>query len=108
MLPPAPTVEEAAGAAAVLEAGVDGREAVTRLYRRLVRELDLRHPGELLLSLTPRELAARFAGAPAGEALGRLVRVHERVRYAGLEPTEEDIRLVREAFIHVISESGSH
>ena len=46
--------------------------------------------------------------APAGEALGRLVRVHERVRYAGLEPTEEDIRLVREAFIHVISESGSH
>ena len=61
-LPPAPTVEEAAGAAALLEAGVDGREAVTRLYRRLVRELDLRHPGEALLSLTPRELGARFPG----------------------------------------------
>ncbi|MEN6518352.1 MAG: DUF4129 domain-containing protein [Methanospirillum sp.] len=107
-LPPAPTVEEAASAAAVLEAGVDGREAVTRLYRRLVRELDLRHPGELLLSFTPREIAARFAAGPAGEPLSRLVRVHERVRYAGLEPTEEDIRVVHEAFIHVISESGSH
>jgi hypothetical protein len=107
-LPPAPTVEEAAGAAAVLEAGVDGREAVTRLYRRLVRELDLRHPGERLRSFTPREIAARFAGAPVGDALGQLVRVHERVRYAGLEPTEEDILLVRETFIHVISESGSH
>ena len=107
-LPPAPTVEEAAGAAALLEAGVDGREAVTRLYRRLARELDARHPGELLLSLTPRELAARFAARPAGEDLGALVRVHERVRYAGHEPTEEDILLVRETFIHVISEGGSH
>ncbi|MEN6341121.1 MAG: DUF4129 domain-containing protein, partial [Methanospirillum sp.] len=107
-LPPAPTVAEAASAAAVLENGVDGREAVTRLYRRLVRELDLRHPGERLLSLTPREIGARFADGPAGEALRELVRVHERVRYAGAEPTEEDIRLVREAFIHVITESGSH
>ena len=107
-LPPAPTVEEAASAAALLEAGVDGREAVTRLYRRLVRELDARHPGALLLSLTPRELAARFAAGPAGDELGALVRVHERVRYAGLEPTEEDIRLVREAFVHVISDGGSH
>lgn len=107
-LPPAPTVEEAAGAAAVLAEGVDGRETITRLYRRLVRELDARHPGERLRSLTPRELAARYAGGPAGEELGALVRVHERVRYAGLEPTEENIRLVRETFIHVISEGGSH
>ena len=84
------------------------REAVTRLYRRLVRELDARHPGGLLLSLTPRELAARFAAGPAGEGIGRLVSVHERVRYAGHEPTEEDILLVRETFIHVISEGGSH
>lgn len=107
-LPPAPTVEEAAGAAAVLAEGVDGRETITRLYRRLVRELDARHPGERLRSLTPRELAARFRGEAVGEELGALVRVHERVRYAGLEPTEEDIRVVRETFIHVISEGGSH
>ncbi len=107
-LPPAPTVEEAAGAAALLAEGVDGRETITRLYRRLVRELDARHPGEHLRSFTPREIAARFAGGPVGEVLARLVRVHERVRYAGLEPTEEDILLVRETFIHVISEGGNH
>jgi len=105
-LPPAPTVDEAEQAAALLAEGVDGREAVTRLYRRLVRELDARHPGQALPSLTPREIAARFASGPTGGDLATLVRVHERVRYAGCDPTEEDIRTVNKAFIHVITEGG--
>jgi hypothetical protein len=108
VLPPAPTPLEAAAAAALLVEGVDGREAVTRLYRRLVRELDARHPGQYLFSFTPRELAARFAADPVGGELAVLVRVHERVRYAGERPMEEDIRLVHTAFIKVISEGGVH
>ena len=103
-LPPAPTVEEATGAAALLAEGVDGREAITRLYRRLVRELDVRNPGCHLRSKTPREIADRFAAAPCGVRLTDLVGVHERIRYAGREPTEEDIRRVREDFIYVITE----
>jgi hypothetical protein len=104
-LPPAPTPEEAAAAADLLGAGVDGRETITRLYRRLARELDSRHPREFLQSFTPRELAARFAAAPWSAELAALVAVHERVRYAGRAPTEEDIHLARETFIRVISES---
>ena len=104
-LPPAPTPAEAAAAADLLGEGVDGRETVTRLYRRLARELDSRHPREFLRSFTPRELAARFAAAPWSAELAALVAVHERVRYAGRAPTEEDIRLARETFIRVISES---
>jgi hypothetical protein len=103
-LPPAPTVEEATGAAALLAEGVDGREAITRLYRRLVRELDARNPGCHLRSKTPREIADRFAAAPCGVRLTDLVGIHERIRYAGREPTEEDIRRVHEDFIHVITE----
>ncbi|WP_440949188.1 DUF4129 domain-containing protein [Methanosphaerula subterraneus] len=103
-LPPAPTVEEATGAATLLAEGVDGREAITRLYRRLVRELDARNPGCHLRSKTPREIADRFAAAPCGVRLTDLVGVHERIRYAGREPTEEDIRRVREDFIYVITE----
>ncbi len=103
-LPPAPTVEEATGAATLLAEGVDGREAITRLYRRLVRELDARNPGCHLRSKTPREIADRFAAAPCGVRLTDLVGVHERTRYAGREPTEEDIRRVREDFIYVITE----
>ena len=107
-LPPAPTPEEAAAAADLLGAGVDGRETITRLYRRLARELDSRHPREFLQSFTPRELAARFAAAPWSAELAALVAVHERVRYAGRAPTEEDIRQARETFIRVISESEDH
>lgn len=103
-IPPAPTVEEATGAATLLAEGVDGREAITRLYRRLVRELDARNPGCHLRSKTPREIAALFAAAPCGVRLTDLVGVHERIRYAGREPTEEDIRRVREDFIYVITE----
>jgi len=107
-LPPAPTPAEAAAAADLLGEGVDGRETVTRLYRRLARELDSRHPREFLRSFTPRELAARFAAAPWSGELAALVAVHERVRYAGRAPTEEDIRQARETFIRVISESEDH
>ena len=107
VLPPAPTRDEAAEAAALLEEGVDGREAITRLYRRLVRELDSRHPREALRSFTPREIAARFAAAPWAAELAALVEVHERVRYAGRAPTEADIRLARKTFVHVISEGES-
>jgi hypothetical protein len=105
-LPPAPTVEEATGAATLLVEGVDGREAITRLYRRLVRELDTRNPGRHLRSKTPREIAAHFAAASYGIRLTDLVGVHERIRYAGREPTEEDIRRVREDFIYVITEGS--
>lgn len=104
VIPPAPTVEEATGAATLLAEGVDGREAITRLYRRLVRELDLRHPGCHLRSETPREIADRFAATPYGVRLTDLVGIHERIRYAGQQPTEEDIRRVREDFIYVITE----
>ena len=107
-LPPAPTAGEAAAAADLLAEGVDGRETITRLYRRLARELDSRHPREFLRSFTPRELAARFAAAPWSAELAALVAVHERVRYAGRAPTEEDIRQARETFIRVISESEDH
>lgn len=47
-LPPAPTVEEATGAATLLFEGVDGLEAITWLYRQLVRVFDVRNPGCLI------------------------------------------------------------
>ena len=105
-IPPAPTVEEANGAATLLAEGVDGREAITRLYRQLVRELDARNPGVHIRSKTPREIAGHFAAEPYGLRLTDLVGIHERIRYAGRQPTEEDIRRVREDFIHVITEGS--
>jgi len=105
-LPLAPTMEEATGAATFLVEGVDGHEAITRLYHHLVRELDVRNPGYNIRSETPREIADRFAAEPYGVWLTDLIGIHEQVCFAGRQPTEEDICRVRDDFIYVITEGS--
>lgn len=104
-LPRALTTEEAVAAANALIAEVgDSRELVTRLYPWLVLQLDARNPHLGLLSRTPREIATLFAGQVAGDPLAALVGIHERVRYAGQRPTDDDIHTLREAIVVVLTE----
>jgi hypothetical protein len=90
------------------EDGVDGYETIARTYSQLVRELEAKSPKLQLRSRTPRKLAAQFADQPYGDQLAVLVEIHERVRYAKHEPTDEDIHRAREAFIDVITEGSGH
>lgn len=107
-----PTIEEArmiADEVTVINEGqIDGGETMALTYRRLVKELDAKNPDLRLRSRTPRNLAVLFADRPYSDQLGVLVGIHEKIRYAEHEPTEEDIRLVREAFINIITEGSVH
>ena len=104
-LPRALTTEEAVAAADALIAEVDdSRELVTRLYPWLVLQLNARNPRLGLLSRTPREIATLFADQAAGDPLAALVGIHERVRYAGQRPTDNDIHTLREAIVMVLTE----
>jgi hypothetical protein len=49
-----------------------------------------------------------FADQPYGDQLTLLVEIHEKVRYADHESTEDDLERMREAFISIITEGGGH
>lgn len=106
-LPPVLTRIEAEAVVEELAGPVDGREAITRLYRQLVRQLDLQEPKKALRSRTPRELAAHTSGRSWSAAFRELVGIHERVRHEGHSPTEEDIRRTREICIMIMAGEGS-
>lgn len=70
---------------------IDGYETMVQTYLCLIRELDEKYPDLRLRSLSPRNLVVRLADKPFGNQLGLLVRIHEKVRYAEIEPTEEGL-----------------
>ena len=107
-----PTIEEsrmmAEHATVTKEGRVDMSETVAQIYRLLVRELEVKNPDLRLRSRTPRNLAVLFADRPFGDQTGVFIGVHEKVRYAEHDPTEEDLHLVREAFIYIITGGSGH
>lgn len=109
---PVPTLEEAyliADRATIPGGdGVNRYESIGQIYRQLVREMEGNNPDLRLRWRTPRDLARMFADQPYGDQLALLVEIHEKVRYADHEATEEDLERMREAFISIITEGGGH
>lgn len=110
--PPVSTIEEARMIAdmvtATHEGRIDGYETIAQTYRRLVQELQAKNPDLRLRSQTPRNLALLFADQPFGDQLEALVEIHEKVRYAEREPTDEDLHRARDAFINIITGGSDH
>lgn len=90
------------------DGGIAGDRTIVSTYRRLVQELEAKNPDLRLRARTPRDLAVLFADRPFGPELKVLVAIHEKVVYAEQDPTAEDLRRVREAFISVITEGEGH
>ena len=109
---PVPTLEEAymiADRITITDGGgVNRHESIGQIYRQLVRELEEKNPDLRLRWRTPRNLARMFADQPYGDQLTLLVEIHEKVRYADHESTEDDLEKMREAFISIITEGGGH
>ncbi len=110
--PPLPSLEEANSIAdtvvMTVDGRIDGRATIKETYRRLVFEMDARHPDLHLRSETPRDLSELFAKWPYGPQLKRLVEVHEKIQYAENNPTEDDLQVARESFITVLTEGTEH
>ena len=106
---PAPPVRSPGGdlrGEALRLAGDGGREGVEAVYRGLVSRLAEREPGARLEGLTPRELAARFEGAPGGLAVGRVAACYEAVTYTGRAPTPADVETAVEGYVAALAESA--
>jgi hypothetical protein len=109
---PVPTLEEAyliADRITITDGGgVNRHESIGQIYRQLVRELEGKNPDLRLRWRTPRDLVRMFADQPYGDQLTLLVEIHEKVRYADHESTEDDLERMREAFISIITEGGGN
>lgn len=112
---PEPPVVEAAPAVSPTEelrsaarelAGDGGRDGIEAVYRALVERLAAREPGARLGSMTPRELAAHFAGTPAGVAVARVATCYEAVAYSGRAPTAVDVETMVEGFVAALAETA--
>ncbi len=112
---PEPTVAEAAPAVSPTDdlrsvarelAGDGGRDGIEAVYRALVERLAAREPGARLGSMTPRELAAHFAGTPAGVAVARVAACYEAVAYSGRAPTPVDVETMVEGFVAALAETA--
>lgn len=103
---PAPTPTEDLRAAAQKIAGEGGRDGIEAVYRALVERLAGEQPGARLESMTPRELAAHFTGAPGGIAVARVAACYEAVIYSGRTPTPVDVETVVEGYVAALSETA--
>ncbi len=103
--PAAPPVDDLRATALGL-AGDGGRDGIEAVYRALVERLAAREPGAHLGSMTPRELAAHFAGTPAGIAVARVAACYEAVVYSGRTPTPVDVETVVEGFVAALAETA--
>lgn len=110
--PVAPAVEEAPAALPAEDlravarrlAGDGGREGVETVYHALAARLAKRETSAHLGTMTPRELAAHFAGTPAGVAVARVAACYEAVVYSGRTPTAVDVEIMVEGFVAALAE----
>ncbi len=104
-VPAAPPTEDLRSTARRL-AGDGGRDGVAAVYHGLVQRLAALEPGSRLGNMTPRELAAHFAGTPVGIAVARVAACYEAVAYSGREPTPVDVETVVEGFVAALAETA--
>jgi hypothetical protein len=102
----APSPVEDLRATALEFAGDGGRDGIEAVYRALVERFAAREPGAHLGSMTPRELAAHFAGTPVGIAVARVAACYEAVVYSGRAPTPVDVETVVEGFVAALAETA--
>jgi LPXTG-motif cell wall-anchored protein len=103
---PAPQPVEDLRSTARRLAGDGGRDGIEAVYHGLVERLAALEPGSRLGNLTPRELAAHFAGTPAGVAVARVSACYEAVAYSGRSPTPVDVETVVEGFVAALAETA--
>ncbi len=92
-------------AAAWALAGNGMRCGIGAVYGDLVAKLASREPDAHLEGMTPRQLAAHFAGTPAGVAVARTAACYEAVNGTWRPPTPADLETMVEAYVAALAET---
>ena len=90
-------------AAAWALAGNGMRCGIGAVYGDLVVKLAAREPDVHLEGMTPRQLAAHFAGTPAGVAVARIAACYEAVNSTWRPPTPADLETMVEGYIAALA-----
>jgi hypothetical protein len=93
-------------AAAWALAGNGMRCGIGAVYGDLVARLSAREPDAHLESMTPRRLAAHFAGTPAGPAVARVTSCYEAVNSTWRPPTPADLETMVEGYAAALAETA--
>lgn len=92
-------------AAAWALAGNGMRCGIGAVYGDLVAKLAAREPDAHLEGMTPRQLAAHFAGTPTGVAVARITACYEAVTSTWRPPTTADLDVMVEGYIAALAET---
>ncbi|MEN6342498.1 MAG: hypothetical protein ABFC89_08040, partial [Methanospirillum sp.] len=87
-------------------AGNGMRCGIGAVYSDLVARLAAREPDAHLEGMTPRQLAAHFAGTPAGVAVARVAACYEAVTSTWRPPTPADLEVMVEGYVAALAEAG--
>ncbi len=90
-------------AAAWALAGNGMRCGIGAVYGDLVAKLAAREPDAHLEGMTPRQLAAHFAGTPEGVAVARIAACYEAVTGTWRPPTPADLEVMVEAYVAALA-----